>query len=811
MQTFRHVPITDVARRLRPVLADWPESRRLPFVLLLLALSSVFLFGGDRGRFYRGGHHSDYSSIHLTIAANLSAADNFVMFERRTLHWDGTPSYEPYSRFPIGGYALMKLAMLPVGESLSARIYAARMLVLLFFSAAAILAYLSLCRLMFNRWVAAAATLLAFSSYYCLYYNDVTAPEVAIAMFGVLLTFHGMVIFEQEGRFRQLLARTCVALLLDWHVFALLLTFIVLAVARELKRAYAVARTGPALARSAVGLVRSRYVVLGFVAMTFGTSVLAFNFTREYVALDGRTPLTELPTFQSMLSRTGQNEDFNREHAEALAWPNFLENQIYRVGAMSIPAALPGYDVNDVGRGLQPPSGSQSVALGAVVSLATLIGLLFARWRLLLATVALVGCCWAMMVPGNVAFHAPEALFHIGIPLVFFALVLTRVRELSCDRLVAGTAAGALMVFVFSAFQMAQVDEVVSAQGQRPDTATPAFQRTAMADFETIRDLTRGRTVLLPVEFRQLSGVYHGAHFYLAGTTLVLETEFDAQDLVVMRGREGEQGLLTPDNEEVFLYDRSAWERRVDRLLAATEAGGRVIDADFDVYLNKNRLIFRKDDCSWWDTRNRFYVVVVPMDVNDLPDDGSRQRGSEVLDFMFDDRGLVRRNTCVATQPLPAYDISMIEAGQYDLWAVRFPGEAIAYDGRLDRILEAAGAPVVRSDVDVHLDGNRIIYVKRDCDRDYVDDPARLFFVHLVPTDVNDLEADRREAGFDSRDFGIRQRSWWIDGTCIAIQSLPTHYAIDYIRTGEVDPEDLSRRLWDVNFEPGDTASGDNR
>lgn len=794
------------------VFADWPESRWLPFVLLLLALSSVFLFGGDRDRFYREGHHSHYSSQHLTIAANLSADDNFLMFMRRTLDEDGAPSYEPYNRFPIGGYALMKLAMLTADESLSAQIYAARMLVLLFFSAAAVLAYLSLRRLVSNRWVAVAATLLAFSSYYCLYFNDVTAPEVVIDMFGVLLTFHGMVIFEQEGRFRQLLARTCVALLLGWHVFGLLLTFIVLAVARELKRAHAVARTAPALARSAAGVVRSRYVVLGFVAMTFGTSVLAFNFTQEYLALNGRTPLTELPTFQSMLRRTGQDQDFNREHAEALAWPTFLTNQIYRVGGMSIPAALPGYDVNDLGRHVETPSGLQGLVLGAVVSLATLIGLLFARWRLLLATAALAGFCWTTAMPAYTAWHDPEALPYIGIPLVFFALVLARVRELSCDRLVAGAAAGALLVFAFSNFQMAQVDEVVSVQARGGDiTATPAFQRTAMADFETIRDLTRGRTVLLPVESRQLSGVVYGVEFYLAGTTLVREHGFDAQDLVVLRGREGERDLLTPDNEEVFLYDRAAQGRRVDRLLAETEAGGRVVDADFDVYLHKNRLIFRKDDCTWWDTRAMFYVTVFPVDVNDLPEDGSRRRGTEVREFMFDDRGLHSGSTCLAVQPLPAYDISIANVGQYGLWEDRFPGGAIAYDGRLDRILEAAGAPVVRSNFDVHLDGNRIIYVKRACGRDYVQDRSRLFFVHLTPTDVNDLEPERREIGFGLADFGIRQRGWWSDGTCIAVQSLPTHYAIDRIRTGEFALADRSRRLWDESFEPGDAVSGDDQ
>ena len=47
-------------------------------------------------------------------------------------------------------------------------------------------------------------------------------------LFGVMLTFHGMVVFVQEGRFRQLLVKTCVALLIGWHVYAFLLPFIAL-------------------------------------------------------------------------------------------------------------------------------------------------------------------------------------------------------------------------------------------------------------------------------------------------------------------------------------------------------------------------------------------------------------------------------------------------------------------------------------------------------------------------------------------------------------------------------------------------------
>ena len=214
---------------------------------------------------------------------------------------------------------LIKAATLPFSDDLSAQIYAARMLMLLFFAAAAVLAYLALSRLTPDRWIALTATLLAFSSPYCLYYSDMINPETVMDLFGVMLTFHGMVVFIQEDRFRQLLGKACAALLLGWHVFALLLTFIILGMASELVRA--VSRLNRGGVESVTALRPSfawvgRYLTLGVVPLLFGSSLLAFNFTNEYFALNGNQSWTDLPSFQSMLDRTGQNPDYNAQRAD---------------------------------------------------------------------------------------------------------------------------------------------------------------------------------------------------------------------------------------------------------------------------------------------------------------------------------------------------------------------------------------------------------------------------------------------------------------------------------------------------------------
>ena len=207
--------------------------------LLLLALLTLFLGGGGpRGYFYQPEHHNQprhhnfLSAQSMTLAANFSPDDGFLMFWRHRLDESGNPDYELYNRFPMGPYALIKLITLPLGDDFSRQIYAARLLMLLFVSGAALLAWLLLCRLAGSRWIALTATALAFSSGYCLYYGDMISSEIA-SLFAIMLVFHAMTVFEQEGRFRQLAVKSVLALLLGWHIYALLFPFVVLGIAKE--------------------------------------------------------------------------------------------------------------------------------------------------------------------------------------------------------------------------------------------------------------------------------------------------------------------------------------------------------------------------------------------------------------------------------------------------------------------------------------------------------------------------------------------------------------------------------------------------
>ena len=646
-------------------LASLRNQAWLPPSLLLLALSSVFLFDDYRSYFYREENHSWRSAKHLTIAENLSIEHRFLMFPTQTLDADGKPVYEVYNRFPIGGYALIKLAIFPFGEDPSAKIYAARMLMLLFFAAAAVLAYLSLRRIASSRWIALTATLLAFSSAYCLYYIDQIGNEAMIDLFGVMLVFHGMVIFEQAERFRQLLIRTCAALLLGWHVYALLLPFIAFGLMREIINTRSSISTSYSstlcqLRRTARALIRSRYLTLGAVALLFGISALTFNFTNEYFALNRETPLTELPSFRSMIKRTGVEPRINEEKAGYLSWPAFPERQLYRISIMSLPYALsPAFAAYST----EPPS-RLLVMLGIAVSGASLLGLLFIRrHKILLASLALSGFCWALPMRHTTAYpwHDFEALFYIGVALTLFSIVLLYLRKLSDERLVTALAIAAVPVFVVSALRMAQPINYTEA----PEIHKAIFAK----DFESIRSMTQDGNAIF-IQKNSVAGFERIRlrifAYYLAGRIVMYQDEAAPvarpPDFIITSESADKLDSLTPQNQMLFLHKWDAYQRRIDQIIA--QAAEPLIHSHFDVYLNGSTLMYVKDACRQDDTSEPFFLALYPVNKSALPDDRALQ-GFDNFDFRFADQSVQVGARCIAIAALPNYDIARIQTGQY--------------------------------------------------------------------------------------------------------------------------------------------------
>lgn len=91
------------------------------------------------------------------------------------------------------------------------------------------------------------------------------------------------------------------------------------------------------------------------------------------------------------------------------------------------------------------------------------------------------------------------------------------------------------------------------------------------------------------------------------------------------------------------------------------------------------------------------------------------------------------------------------------------------------------GKPAIRSDFDVYLAENHLIYVKMQCGDA---DVAPKFFLHLDPVDVNDLPGHRKQNGYANLDFSFDRHGEIVGGICLTAVPLP-EYAITEIRTGQ--------------------------
>ncbi len=107
------------------------------------------------------------------------------------------------------------------------------------------------------------------------------------------------------------------------------------------------------------------------------------------------------------------------------------------------------------------------------------------------------------------------------------------------------------------------------------------------------------------------------------------------------------------------------------------------------------------------------------------------------------------------------------------------------YMARLARLIRDS-KPAIRSTFDVYLSENTLTYVKEPCVRA---DTEAMFFLHVIPTDVNDLPDGRKQHGFDNLDFRFDGRGVTFDGRCIVKVPLP-EYDIAEISTGQYVPVD---------------------
>ena len=379
-----------------------------------------------------------------------------------------------------------------------------------------------------------------------------------------------------------------------------------------------------------------------------------------------------------MQRRLGWAETYSASDVRSVAWPRFLRYQFHRLGGTSLPFILSPY-IDTIS--VKPTPGSMTdTVTGIGISCVCLVGLMFVRQKILWATLALSGFCWALPMRYSSTFSEHDSVFYVGIPLVFYSLALLGVRRLSDGRLVVGLCVVALLIFVLSSFKMARVGH---------DAEAAKLQKETMSDFDVIRRLTTGKVVFFSPKKFDGGSLYGTPRYYLAGSVILFPDDrpnFTFADFVVLPERQTSPALLTPDNTRFFLYDRPAYTSHLERSLQETGVVVGRANAEVDtvtIYLSANSLYYvrnpRPEDAlparpAAGGHRNApFFLHFIPADEDDLPA-YRKQYGFDNRDFLFHEYFVTGGERMIAMRNLPAYPITGIRTGQYmgedRLWEV---------------------------------------------------------------------------------------------------------------------------------------------
>ncbi len=131
------------------------------------------------------------------------------------------------------------------------------------------------------------------------------------------------------------------------------------------------------------------------------------------------------------------------------------------------------------------------------------------------------------------------------------------------------------------------------------------------------------------------------------------------------------EGEFRFDRHFTIKIEAAAMEERYQLIMSAEP----VVRSDFDVYVNENSLFYFKEPCAPADTEALFFLHVIPVDANDLPDH-RKQYDFDNLDFDFEWRGVIFEGKCMVAIALPEYAITRIRTGQFtdegSLWEGEF-------------------------------------------------------------------------------------------------------------------------------------------
>jgi len=498
----------------------------LTLLLLFLALISIFLLQNHKTGF-EDGHHGFLSSHGITLAKSIFSGSRLLMFTEKSILEDGTISYDAYNRFPIFPFLIIGTALRAFEPNLAEQIYIARQIMNLFFVASIILSFLISYELLKNYFLSVSATLLVFSSYYMLYYNDMIFNDTP-ALFGfVLALFLTIKSHVQKHRLRTIVLLSIVSISMGWQPYAVFIswflseTFHLFATKKKPISRFRRMTSQP----SFIGLVS---------AILWGLTILGLQLFNEWSFVGGS--FQEIPTIQKAFWRLGiMSEQSYAQHESVLEWSNFLADQLWRTVRMIIPFA----EIFQVNLG----STRRLILLACVGGLILIVGLVTFRKKfnpIMVTTFLMSGLIWAIPMHHFVAFHDFQSLFFVGFSLLFFIIVSLYINP----KFIRVIALAICLMFVLSVRTMNVKKDAVA---KTVNSITHEFQ--AIYDH-----LPKDSIVFVDGDRHRLGIGYHALDFYLINT---YSASPDSAEYVISPDPAYNQNKVT-NNEHINLFINSS-------------------------------------------------------------------------------------------------------------------------------------------------------------------------------------------------------------------------------------------------------------
>ncbi len=503
---------------------DFINSKKTILILFIIVGSIVFISQNNNISF-QTGHHGFLSSHGMAISKNISFEHNLLMFNYMSIE-DNKIYYKAYNRFPITIFLIIKLAISIFPNDLAVEILIARYIILIFYLASIIITYKTLNILINSRILSFSVTLLVFSSYYLQYYNDMIFNDYP-ALFGLLLTFNGIVVYNKDrDRYKQLLIKSIIAVLLGWQVYSLLFTYAFYCfiknfiLDKKVNRVY--------IKR----LVFNNYTKLLFCTIIVGFLILLFQILNEVNVT--KNDLLKTPTIVSMQNRLGLNKKFEYKYYKYINHKQTLKIQTSRVIGMVSP-----FYKNKLFSKIY-------VIIISIIFIYSLLkyGKQYYQLFELLLLLVIAGILWGFGMNNFTNFHEFQAIYYIGIPIIIYSSIAILIKELFSSHMSLYLLSISLVVFLINTFIYNSIKNTMALKSN-------IYTYDMQNNNYYIRQLSK---ICFDGNITKLCGGYHGCEFYLSGNYLEIDKNSSCDFLISKNRKYKDAILLTPNNKKLFLY-----------------------------------------------------------------------------------------------------------------------------------------------------------------------------------------------------------------------------------------------------------------